>query len=180
MKSILLTTVVLSVPAIFAAQIVGQPCAKTNLAECGHIPDHNNDLPFAFLCGPKNTILDYIDCGCATCCKSDGDDAICTLLRLLGSAFWEAPSGSDLRMGLEWRGRTEMRRKCTRCFKGWRVGVVGIVGIISGEEVRAVRTCDCLVFRRDLKTFIGHVHPRHSTVVIPIGTGSKRRRRNVK
>ncbi|OAX36362.1 hypothetical protein K503DRAFT_802094 [Rhizopogon vinicolor AM-OR11-026] len=80
MKFISRTTVILSAAAIVAAvdiQILGQPCAKANGAECGTIPGHNNGLPFTFLCGPKNTIILYEDCPCATCCEAVDDIAIC-------------------------------------------------------------------------------------------------------
>ncbi|OAX31927.1 hypothetical protein K503DRAFT_727501 [Rhizopogon vinicolor AM-OR11-026] len=79
MKSISLAAIIMSVAAMVAAdtKIIGHACSNTNHVGCQTISGHNNGLPFAYTCGPKNKITSYLDCTCSSCCQVQGTNAVC-------------------------------------------------------------------------------------------------------
>ncbi|KAG1810833.1 uncharacterized protein BJ212DRAFT_570285 [Suillus subaureus] len=76
-----LTTMVISFAAMAGVAIasdnlvltpIGLPCDTPNQVGCSMgIKFFNNDDDFAYLCGPKNTIVDYQACSCKKCCYVD-------------------------------------------------------------------------------------------------------------
>ncbi|OAX40765.1 hypothetical protein K503DRAFT_583274 [Rhizopogon vinicolor AM-OR11-026] len=77
MKFIALTTMIAFVAVMAGANNtpIGHPCAQTNSFECGHLASYKNGIAFVFWCGSQNTVIDYTDCDCDTCCVDSGSVA---------------------------------------------------------------------------------------------------------